>query len=160
MRPTAFYKDTSVNQLPQRFSLVDTIIESLVSQIQKMTTSPRALHLGAVNCDRCKARTSGIYYGCENGHHYVCIVCFGSGIRCPVNENDRLIKTVPQKEQVVPTPRVSDWQFWRAGVIYCDACGASCISKSKISYCGLVCRRGDYDICQECFSTASILLTC
>lgn len=118
-----------------------------------MTTTPRTLHLGAVYCNLCKLRTSGIYYGCENGHHYVCIVCFSSEIRCPVNDNDRLIKTVPQQGQAVPTARVSGWQLWRAGDDYCNACSAPCISRSNISYHYLICQMGDYDICQECFSS-------
>lgn len=132
---------------PQRASSVDTITGSLVSQIQGVATTPRTLHLGAVYCDLCDVRTSGIYYGCENGHHYVCIVCFSSEVRCPVNDNDRLIKTAPKQDQVVPAPRVSGWQLWLSER-YCDACGALCISKSNISYHCLVCRMGDYDICQ------------
>lgn len=162
------YLSQSGSCLPQRassvdessvisFELPDTKVGPLVSQIQRMAT-PRTLHLGAVYCDHCEVRTSGIYYGCEKGHRYLCNVCFGSEIRCLVNASDHFIKTVPQQGQVVPFPRVSSrqvsgWQLRLVDWWWCDACGALCFRKSNISYRCLVCRMGKYDICEDCFNS-------
>lgn len=144
---------SSVDESPIiSFELLDTTVGPLVSQIQRMAT-PSTLHLGAVYCDHCEVRTSGIYYGCEKGHHYLCNVCFRSNIPCSVNVNDHYIKTLPQQGQVVPTTRVSSWQWRQSSRAYCDSCGVFCNSESTIHYHCMVCRMGDYDICRECFNS-------